>query len=117
MDLPLTKGVCKQAHLFGPTNLFPIRSRTWCGFGAPCGEPRIDRRCELRDVDVGVAQHHSFRLPASQLHQRDQIPVGRIVPRRPSVAAVVRAEIGYSGPPARAFESRLDRPPPDDFSA
>src|SRR5262249_52427616 len=41
----------------------------------------------------------------------DQVAVRRIVPRRPGVAAIVRAEIGYAGPPARSAEGGLDLPP------
>jgi hypothetical protein len=115
LDLPLTKGACRRAHLLGPSNLLPLPSRAWCGFGAPCGQSRIDRRRELRDIDVGVAQHHPLGLPASELHERDQVAVGRVVPRRLGVAAIVRAEIGYSGTPARAFERRLDLATPRRF--
>ena len=48
---------------------------------------------QLADIDVRVARHHSERLPAAEPLQREQIAVFGVVPRRPSVATVMRREI------------------------
>ena len=60
---------------------------------------------------MGVAQHHRDGLPSAERHERREVSVGGIVPRCPRVAAVVRVEIGYSGPPAGSIERPLDLPP------
>lgn len=51
---------------------------------------RVNRLCQMRDVHVSISEHHLFALPAAEFHQRNDIAVSGIVPRRSGVPAVVQ---------------------------
>src|SRR5436305_1195321 len=57
----------------------------------------IDCALQFIHVDVCIAQNHPLALPAAQLHQSAHVAIGCVVPRRPGVTAVMRAEVNDLG--------------------
>jgi hypothetical protein len=56
---------------------------------------------------MGISENHPLRLPPAKPHQGSEIPVGGIVPGRPSVTAVMGMKVVDSCPPASGAKGRL----------
>jgi len=66
----------------------------------------------MRDIHVRIAQDHALRFPPAKVHERNEVAIGRVMPRGPGVAAIVRMEIDNAGALTGTLEAHLDRSAP-----